>query len=79
MVGELQGTHGVGDALERIRLAVGVVVHGIDAPLVAGALVRGVEDAVHDRIAHVEVGRGHVDFGAQARACRRGIRRPSCG
>ena len=25
----------------------------------------GVEDAVHDRVAQVEVGRGHVDFGAQ--------------
>ena len=25
----------------------------------------GVQDAVHDGIAHVEVGRGHVDFGAQ--------------
>ncbi len=25
----------------------------------------GVEDAVHDRVAHVEVGRGHVDLGAQ--------------
>jgi len=41
---------------------VGVVVHGVDAPLVAGAVMRGMEDAVHDRVAHVEVGRGHVDF-----------------
>ena len=65
MVGELERAHGVGDALDGIRLAVGVVVHGVDAPLVAGAVMRGVQDAVHDRIAHVEVGRGHVDFGAE--------------
>ena len=65
MIGEFQRAHGVGDVLDGIRLAVRVVVHGIDAPLVAGAVVRGVKDAVHDRIAHVEVGRGHVDLGAQ--------------
>ena len=65
MVGELERAHGVGDVLDGVGLAVRVVVHGIDAPLVAGAVVRGVEDAVHDRIAHVEVGRGHVDFGAE--------------
>ena len=65
VVGELERAHGVGDALDGVRLAVRVVVHGVDAPLVAGAVMRGVEDAVHDRVAHVEVGRGHVDFGAQ--------------
>ena len=65
MVGELERAHGVGDVLDRIGLAVRVVVHGVDAPLVAGAVMRGVEDAVHDRVAHVEVGRGHVDLGAQ--------------
>ena len=43
----------------------GVVVHRVDAPLVAGAVMRGVQDAVHHRIAHVHVGRGHVDLGAQ--------------
>ena len=25
----------------------------------------GVQDAVHDGVAHVDVGRGHVDFGAE--------------
>ncbi len=65
VVGELERAHGVGDVLDRIRLAVGVVVHRVDAPLVAGAVMRGVEDAVHHRIAHVEVGRGHVDLGAE--------------
>ena len=54
-----------GDPLERVGLAVGAVVGRIDAPLVARAVVRGVQDAVHDRVAHVEVGRGHVDLRPQ--------------
>ena len=62
---ELQRADGVGDALDGIGLAVGVVVHRVDAPLVAGAVVLGVEDAVHHRVAHVQVGRGHVDLGPQ--------------
>ena len=35
VVFEFQRADGVGDALDRIRLAVGVVVHRVDAPLVA--------------------------------------------
>ena len=34
---ELQGADTVGDMLYGIALAVGVVVHGVDAPLVARA------------------------------------------
>ena len=69
---ELQGADGVGDAFDRIALPVREVVHRVDAPLVAGAVMLGVEDAVHDGVAHVEVGRRHVDFGAQgARAIRK--------
>jgi len=30
--------------------------------VVAGAVVRGVADAIHGRVAHVDVGRGHVDL-----------------
>ena len=40
-------------------------VHGIDAPSVAGVVVCGAANAVDGRIAHVDVGRGHVNFGAQ--------------
>ena len=65
VIGVLEGAHGVGDALDGVGLAVRVVVHGVDAPLVAGAVVGDVENAVHDGVAHVEVGRGHVDFGAE--------------
>ncbi len=65
MVGELQRAHGVGDALDRIRLPVRVVVHRINAPLRAGAVVLGVQNAIHHRVAHVQVGRGHVDLRPQ--------------
>jgi hypothetical protein len=40
-------------------------VHRVDAPAVARAVVRGVADAVDGRVAQVDVGRGHVDLGAQ--------------
>ncbi len=65
---EFQGADGVGDAFDGIALPVGVVVHGIDAPFVAGAVMFGVQDAVHDGIAQVEIGRRHVDFGAEGAA-----------
>ena len=43
----------------------GVVVHGIDAPLVTGLVVVGFLDAVDHRVAHVDVGRRHVDLHPQ--------------
>ena len=55
----------VRDALDRVRLPVSPVVHGIDAPRVARALMRGLADAVHHRVAQVDVAGGHVDLRAQ--------------
>ena len=43
----------------------GVIVHGIDAPGVAGAVVALMLDAVQDRVPHIQVGRGHVDLGPE--------------
>src|SRR5690606_29958871 len=43
-------------------------VHGVDAPLCTRAVMLGVPDAIQDRIAQVDVGRGHVDACAQAQA-----------
>ena len=65
VVFKFQCTDGVGDALDAVRLPVRPVVHRVDAPVAAGAVVLGVEDAVQHRIAQVQVGRGHIDFGAQ--------------
>ncbi len=59
---ELQGADRVRDALERVGLAVRPVVHRIDAPLVAGAVMARMQDAVHHGVAQVDVGRRHVDL-----------------
>src|SRR5436309_192995 len=51
MVLEFQRADRMGNALNRVGLAVGPVVHRVDAPFVAGAVVLRVQDAVHDRVA----------------------------
>ena len=43
----------------------GIVVHRIDAPFVTGPVMGGVQDAVHDRVSQIQIGRGHVDLGPQ--------------
>src|SRR5437867_5505728 len=55
----------VRDALDGVGLAVRPVVHRVDAPRVAGALVRRLADPVHDGIAQVDVAARHVDLRAQ--------------
>ena len=62
---ELERAERVGDALDRVRLAVREVVQRVDAPLVAGARVRRVQDPVEHRVAQVDVRRGHVDLRPQ--------------
>ena len=71
----LQGAHGMADPLQRIADGMGEVIHGIDAPLVAGAPVFLVEDAVHGRIPHDDVRGGHVDLHAQGLASLRELAR----
>ena len=41
------------------------VVHRVDAPFVAGAVVFSIQDAVHHRVAHVQIGRRHIYFRAK--------------
>jgi hypothetical protein len=53
------------DSLNRIALTMCPIVHRIDAPRVAGAVMCRAENAIHDRIAHVEVRRCHIDPCAQ--------------
>ena len=62
---ELQRADRMGDALDRVGLAVRVIVARIDRPDVAGARMGGVQDAVEHGIAQVDVAGGHVDLGAQ--------------
>ena len=55
----------MGDAFDGIGNGVGVVVHRVDTPFVAGIVVMHTADAVNHRIAHVYVAGSHVDFQAQ--------------
>ncbi len=72
---KLQCADGVRDALDGVTLTVSEVVHRIDTPFVARAMMRGVQDAVHDGVAEVHVGRRHVDFSAQHTAAIRKLAR----
>ncbi len=62
---KLEGAETVGDPLDGILEAVGEVIHGIDAPFVAGSVVRMVQYPVYGRITHVHVGACHIDLGPQ--------------
>ena len=62
---EFEGADRVGDPFDRIALAMRIVVHRIDAPFVTRAVMLGVQDAVHDRVAEQHVRVRHVDFGSQ--------------
>ena len=65
MILELQRAERVRDAFDRVRDRMRVVVGRIDAPGVAGAVMRRVSDAVQRRVPHVDVRRRHVDLRAQ--------------
>jgi hypothetical protein len=65
LVFKFQRADAVGDLLQRVLDGVREGVHGVDAPGVARVVVRGAADAVDGRVAQVDVGRGHVDLGAQ--------------
>ena len=62
---EFERADRVGHALDGVGLAVREVVGRVDGPRVAGPRVRRVHDAVQDRVAQVDVRRGHVDPGPQ--------------
>ena len=51
--------------LEVVRLSVGKVIHRVNFPGGAGAMVRDMDHAVDDRVTEVHVGGGHVDPGTQ--------------
>ena len=53
------------DALQRVADGMRKIIHGIDAPLIARAPMLFIQDTIHGRIAHVHVGRGHIDLGSQ--------------
>ena len=68
VVDELDRAERVRDALERVGLPVRPVVGRVDLPGVPRPVVLGLQDAVHDGVAHLQVGVRHVDLGAQGAA-----------
>src|SRR5260370_13721443 len=60
-----QGTHGVRDALDRIRLPMCIVVHRVNTPLTTGTMMVHVENSIHDSIAEIKVRRTHIDLRPQ--------------
>ena len=65
MVFELERAQRMGDALQGVADAVGVVVHRIDTPVRARTLMRDVTYPIQHGVAQIDVGAGHVDPGAQ--------------
>ena len=59
---KFQGAEAVGDALQGVLDGMGEVVHGIDAPFGALAVMLNVADAVDDRVAQVEIAACQVDL-----------------
>lgn len=58
----------MGDAFKRVADGVGVVVEGVDAPLVAYVWVRVELDAVDDWVTHSCIGVFAVDLGSQGKS-----------
>ena len=65
MVLELKRADGVRDALHGVLDWVSEIIHGVYAPLVTLTVMSGFQHAVDNRVAHVDVGRSHVDFCAE--------------
>ena len=65
MVFELEGAERMRNELQRVALAVGEVIHRVDAPLVARAVMFLVKNSVEDRVTHVEIGMRHVNLGPE--------------
>ncbi len=62
---KLQRTDGMGNPLDRVLYGMRIVVHRVNAPLIPRILVGQMCHAVQNRIAHIDVRGGHVDFRAQ--------------
>ncbi len=62
---KFQRTERIGYLLNRIFQAVSPVVHWIHAPLISLAVMVGMQNAVHNRVTHINVGMGHFNFSAQ--------------
>ena len=65
MVFELQSAQRMGNRLQRITNTVREVIHRINAPVIARALMGSVADTVNHRVAQINIRRGHIDLQPQ--------------
>ena len=65
VIHELQGAERMRDTLYGVAQRMREIVHGVDAPLVTRAVMRGMTNPVQGGIAHDQIGRRHVDLRAQ--------------
>jgi hypothetical protein len=52
----------MGYAFYGILQGMGKVIHGINAPFIPRVVVSFMQDAENNRISHIDVGAGHIDF-----------------
>ena len=62
---KFQRTDRMGNSLNRVFYRMRVIIHRIDTPFIPCILVGKVRHTVQDRITHIDVRRGHVDFRTQ--------------
>ncbi len=75
---EFERAQGVGDPLEGVGQGMREIVHRVDAPRIARAVMRRMADAVERRIPHVQIRRRHVDLRAQHVRPVRKLSRRAC-
>ena len=62
MIFKFKRANRMGNPFDGIFKAVSPVVSRIDAPFVRSAVVSSVQNSVHNRISHIQVGRCHIYF-----------------
>src|SRR5262249_4493590 len=62
---EFERADGVRNAFNVVAEAMRKVVHRVDAPLATSMVVFCMADSVENGVSHPDVGRSHVNFGAQ--------------
>src|SRR4029453_16539646 len=62
---EFQGTNRMSNPFDGVGKGVREIVHRVDAPSVAGPVMRDFPDPVQHGIAHVQIARCHIDLGSE--------------
>ena len=65
VISKFQSAEGVGNLFNWIRQAMGKVIHRVDGPFAAGAVMTCFQNSINSRITHVQIWRRHIDFCSQ--------------